>query len=126
MNLIWYLRCQEGRVNMTKTQKRLWTGLFIMALLSPIGILLPIWLNSGDVWGEWKAETLEKLLGFVPEGLKKYADFWNAPIPDYTFGGEQAPLAVQVISYIISGLLGILVVVFVIYVIRKIMVKNEK
>jgi hypothetical protein len=111
---------------MTKTQKKLWAGLLIMAVLSPLGILLPSWLNSGDAWSEWKADTVEKLLGYVPEGLKKYADFWNAPIPDYTFGGKQAPMAVQVVSYIASGILGILAVILVIYVIRKVMVKNEK
>lgn len=118
--------CQEARLDMTKTQKKLWTGLLIMAMLSPIGILLPAWFGSGDAWGEWRAETLEKLLGFIPEGLKKYVDFWKAPIADYMFGGEDASMAVQLISYIASGLLGILVVVFVIYVIRKVIVKNEK
>lgn len=111
---------------MTKNQKRLWTGLLIMVVLSPLGILLPDWLSSGDAWGEWSADILEKLLGFVPEGLKKYADFWNAPVPDYNFGGEQAPMAVQVVSYIASGVLGILMVLLLIYVIRKVLLKNEK
>lgn len=111
---------------MTRTQKRLWTGLFIMAVLSPLGILLPAWFHSGDAWGEWDTDTLEKLLGFVPDGLKKYAGLWKAPVPDYNVGGEHAPLAVQVISYIASGVLGILVVALVIYVIAKVMVKNEK
>ena len=111
---------------MTKTQKRLWAGLLIMVLLSPLGILLPVWLSSGEAWGEWSTDTLEKLIGFVPEGLKKYADFWNAPIPDYNVGGEQAPMIIQVVSYLASGVLGILVVIFAIYVIRKVVVKNEK
>ena len=56
---------------MTKTQKKLCKGLFIMALLSPLGIILPVIVNSGDAWGEWGMDALEKLLGFVPEGLKK-------------------------------------------------------
>jgi hypothetical protein len=111
---------------MTKTQKRLWTGLVIMALLSPLGIILPEMFNSGDALGEWGAHTLEKLLGFVPEGLKKYTDIWKAPVPDYNLGGEDSSLAVQVISYAVSGLLGIVAVAFVIYVISKIMVKNGK
>ena len=60
--------------NMTKIQKKLWTGLLIMALISPVGILLPEIFNSGDTWGEWGAEALEKIIGFVPEGLKKYVE----------------------------------------------------
>ena len=80
---------------MTKIQKKLWIGLIIMALLSPLGIILPALFSSGDAWGEWGTETLEKLLGYVPEGLKKYADLWKAPVPDYNPGGETAPVAVH-------------------------------
>jgi hypothetical protein len=111
---------------MTKTQKKLWTGLIIMALLSPLGILLPAMFNSDGAWGEWGTETLENLLGYVPEGMKKYADLWKAPVQDYNMGGETAHVAVQVISYIVSGLLGILVVGLAIYLISKVMIKNEK
>ena len=111
---------------MTKTQKKLWTGLIIMALLSPLGILLPAMFNSDGAWGEWGTETLEKLLGYVPDGLKKYADHWKAPVTDYNMGGESASITVQVISYIVSGLLGILAVSLAIYLISKVMIKNEK
>jgi hypothetical protein len=111
---------------MTKIQKKLWTGLLIMALLSPLGMLLPEILNSGDAWGEWGADTLEKLLGYVPEGLKKYTDVWKAPVPDYNPGGENTSMAIRVISYAVSGIIGILAVVMVIYAISKILVKNEK
>jgi hypothetical protein len=111
---------------MTKTQKRLWAGLVIMALLSPLGILLPEMFNSGDAWGEWGTETLERLLGFVPESLKKYSEMWKAPVPDYNPGGEDASITVKVLSYIASGLMGIVVIVLVIYFISKVMVKNEK
>jgi hypothetical protein len=111
---------------MTKTQKKLWTGLLIMALLTPLGIILPEIFNSGDAWGEWGTDTLEKLLGYVPEGLRKYADTWKAPVPDYTFAGEDTSMTVQIISYIASGFLGIIVVALVIYIISKIVVKNEK
>lgn len=97
-----------------------------MALLSPVGILLPAKFGSGDAWGEWGADTLEKILGFVPDGLKKYAELWKAPVQDYNFGGENSSVAVQVISYIASGFLGILAIVLVIYVISKVMVKNGK
>ena len=97
-----------------------------MALLSPLGIILPSLFNSEDAWGEWGTETLEKLLGYVPEGLKKYTDIWKAPVPDYNLGGDTAPMAVQMISYIMSGLLGILVVGLVIYLISKALDNNEK
>jgi len=126
MNLHLFIQYQERMLDMTKTQKRLWAGLVIMVLLSPLGILLPEMFHSDDVWDKWETDTLEKLLGFVPEGLKKYAEIWKAPVPDYNPGGENASLTVQIISYIASGLMGIALVVLVIYFISKVIVKNEK
>ena len=111
---------------MTVFQKKLWLGLLIMALLTPLGIYLPKKFKSGDGWGEWGTDKLKELLGYVPEGLKKLADFWKAPVRDYSFGGENAALSAQVISYIISGVLGIAAVVIVMYVITKFMGKHEK
>jgi len=110
---------------MTGFQKRLWIGLIIMALLSPLGIILPEKFNSGDAWGEWGTDTLEKLLGYVPEGLRKLADLWKAPIPDYNPGGESSPLIVQIVSYVVSGILGIAVVSGVIYLISKFLIKKQ-
>jgi len=111
---------------MTSFQKKLWIGLLIMALLTPIGIILPERFNAGDAWGEWGTDTIEKLLGYVPEGLKRLADIWKAPIPDYNFGSEGSSLTVRVISYIISAVLGILAVAFVVYIISRFLVKHEK
>ena len=111
---------------MTRFQKRLCIGLLIMALLTPLGILLPEKFKAEEAWGEWGAEKLEKLLGYAPEGLKKLADFWKAPISDYNFGGEGASMAIQAISYIASGLLGIGVCAFVVYVVSRFMAKHGK
>ena len=111
---------------MTKSQKKLWTGLFILALLSPIGVILPDKFKAGSAWGEWGPEEIEKLIGYVPEGLKKLSELWKAPVPDYNFGGEGASMTVQVISYIASGLIGILAVGLVIYVLSRVLAKNEK
>jgi cobalt/nickel transport protein len=111
---------------MTKTQKKLWAGLVVLALVTPIGIILPRLLNSGDAWGEWGTETLEKLVGFVPEGLKKYAEFWKAPVPGYNFGGGDGSMAVQLVSYIVSGIIGIIAVALVIYIIYRLVLKNGR
>jgi hypothetical protein len=111
---------------MTRFQKRLCIGLLIMALLTPLGILLPEKFKAEEAWGEWGVEKLEKVLGYVPEGLKKLADFWKAPIPDYNFGGEGASMTLQAISYIASGLLGIGVCAFVVFMVSRFMAKHGK
>ena len=111
---------------MTRFQKKLSIGLLIMALLTPFGILLPEKFKAEGAWGEWGIDKLEKLLGYVPEGLKKLADFWKAPIPDYSFGGEGASMTLQAISYIASALLGIGVCAFVVFVISRFIAKHGK
>jgi hypothetical protein len=111
---------------MTKFQKKLWIGLLIMALFTPLGILLPERFKAEGAWGEWGAEKLEKLLGYVPEGLKKLTDFWKAPIPDYNFGGEGASTTIQAVSYIASGLLGIGVCAFIVFMVSRFIAKHGK
>jgi len=111
---------------MTRFQKKLWIGLAIMALLTPLGIYLPNRFNAGDAWGEWGTDKIRELLGYVPAGLKKLSDLWKAPVPDYNFGGENAAMSTQVISYIISGIIGIAAGVILIYMITKFLIKHEK
>jgi len=111
---------------MTRFQKKLWIGLLVMALLTPLGILLPEKFNAENAWGEWGIEKLEKLLGYVPDGLRKLTDLWKAPVPDYNFGGEGASKVVQVISYIGSGLLGIGACALVVFIISRLIVRHGK
>ncbi|MEN6318081.1 MAG: PDGLE domain-containing protein [Syntrophaceae bacterium] len=111
---------------MRRFEKKLWLGLFIMALLSPIGIILPAKFGAGDAWGEWGIDTLEKLIGYVPEGLRRTADIWSAPISDYNFSGDNAVLSAKVLSYIVSAIIGIILASIIIFIISKILFKHEK
>lgn len=95
-------------------------------MLSPLGIALPRIFKSGDAWGEWSASTLEKLIGYLPEGLKKHSGLWIAPVRNYNLGGEDADTATQAISYFFSGFLGLLAVVIIVYVVAKMFVRHER
>ncbi len=110
---------------MTQFQKRLWIGIGIMALLSPIGIILPEKFKAGDAWGEWGTDTMKQMLGYVPAGLGKLSGLWNAPLPDYGFGEGSAP-AVQYIGYIVSGLLGVALAGLIVFLLSKILLKHLK
>jgi cobalt/nickel transport protein len=112
---------------MTGSQKKLWIGLFILALLTPLGVILPEKFGAAGAWGEWGPEKLKRLVGYMPEGLKKLSELWKAPLPDYSFGGEGASTTVQILSYVASGLIGILAIGLVIFVISRVILrKNEK
>lgn len=111
---------------MTRFQKKLWIGLLIMALMTPLGILLPETFKAGEAWGEWGIEKLEKVLGYVPEGLRKLTDLWKAPVPDYNFGGEGSSMTLKTISYIASGLLGVGICAFILSLISRLIAKHGK
>jgi cobalt ECF transporter T component CbiQ/cobalamin biosynthesis protein CbiM len=104
---------------MAKSRKALWIGIGILALLTPLGILLPRFLNAGAAWGEWGPEELKKLVGFVPEGIRKLGELWKAPLPDYGFGGGGP--ASETVSYMISGLVGLAVTVAAVYLVSKVL-----
>jgi len=91
-----------------KTQKKLLIGLGILAVLSPLGLLLPEKLHAGAAWGEWGAEEVKNLVGYVPQGLEKLSTTWSALIPDYAFiGWESKGMAHLSLAYILSAVIGI-------------------
>ncbi len=91
-----------------KHYRPFWIALLAMALVSPLGLYLPDWLQAGAAWGEWSLEEVQRMVGYAPSGMERLSDLWRAPIPDYAFRGqEEAPLAHRSLSYILSTLLGI-------------------
>jgi hypothetical protein len=111
---------------MTSFQKKILIALIVLAVVSPVGIYLPAKFNAEDAWGEWSTETIEKLVGFVPEKLKETADLWKAPIPDYNLGDEKSTFTVQALSYILSGAIGIVLCILVLFGISKLLVKKSE
>jgi len=107
-------------------EKKLWLSLSVMALLTPLGIILPAKFGSEEGWGEWGIAALEKLLGYVPEGIKKTVGMWRAPIREYNFGGEDALFSTKVASYLVSGIIGAFLVGLVVVIITKLVLKDEK
>jgi hypothetical protein len=105
---------------------KLWIGLGVLIVLSPIGIILPEHFKAGSAWGEWGADEMQKLVGYVPQGLKKLSDLWNAPMPDYAFKGwEEKGLHYLSFAYIVSAIVGILIIILVVFGIGKLLAKKD-
>ncbi len=75
-------------------------ALVVLAFATPLGLLA-----AGTAWGEWGADELQEMLGYVPKGLASMADFWKAPIPDYSVPGLG-----NVLGYVVSALIGLAIV----------------
>ncbi|KZL90864.1 cobalt transporter CbiM [Clostridium magnum] len=78
------------------SKKPLYGLLIGMILLSPIGLLA-----TGTAWGEWGADEIKDIVGYVPNAFEHGFNF-NAMMPDYSVGGIN-----EVIGYIISAVAGV-------------------
>ncbi len=108
-----------------KTNTKLWVGMVIFIVLSPLGLILPEHFKAGSAWGEWGADEIQTLVGYVPKGLAKFASLWNAPIPDYAFKGwEEKGLPHLSFAYIISAVVGIALVSVLVWLIGKNLTKK--
>jgi cobalt/nickel transport protein len=111
---------------MNKLQKKILVFLLVLALLTPVGIFLPMLFNAGDAWGEWSAETVKELVGYVPEGLQKYSDTYTAPMPDYTLNSKDSSVTHQSLYYILSGIAGVALTLGVTILLSKLIIKKKE
>lgn len=106
--------------------KKLWIGLGVLIGLSPLGLIIPARFGAGSAWGEWSAEELDALVGYLPKGMSGLADLWHAPMPDYAMRGQDsAPLHALGVSYILSAVIGAAIVVGLTMLLGRILARRE-
>ncbi len=109
-----------------KIISKLWIFIGVLIVLSPLGLLLPDHFKAGSAWGEWGAEEMKELVGYIPKGLEKLSSLWSAPIPDYAFKGwEEKPLSSLSIAYIFSAAIGVFVCAGAVFILGKLLSKKE-
>jgi hypothetical protein len=89
------------------TTKKLWIGIGVLVLLTPLGLIIPALFGAGGAWGEWGLREMEKLSGFVPEGMKRLAERWKSPMPGYSVPGQGKGLGGGSMGYIITAVIGV-------------------
>src|SRR5512133_215815 len=117
---------KEVRMKTGKLQKKILILLLALCLITPVGIMLPSFFNAGDAWGEWSANTVKDLVGYVPKGLAKYSDIWKSPVPDYTLNKNDQSAVHQSGFYIVSGVFGATITYVVMIIISRLILRNEK
>ena len=96
-----------------KITAKLWLGIAVLIMLSPLGLILPEYFKAGPAWGEWR--------------LEKFSNLWSAPIPGYGFKGwEDKGLPGLSFSSILSAIAGIGIIILVMMVIGKLLAKKEE
>ncbi|MBZ4645736.1 MAG: cobalt/nickel transport protein [Petroclostridium sp.] len=105
-----------------KKYKNLWVALGIMILLSPLGMLA-----TGTAWGEWGTDELQEMINYIPKGLEKLSQSWTiAPLPDYSIPALNDSLLQGAIGYILSAIIGVLLVVGVIQTLGKVVAAEQE
>ncbi len=89
-------------------KKRVLVVLGILTLLVPLGLL-----SESPAWGEWEKGYYEKILGFIPQGIRE-AKSINALLPDYSLLGVG-----ETLSYYISAFVGICLIYLILFLISK-------
>lgn len=105
--------------------RKLWIGLAVLILLTPLGLALPGLFNAGGAWGEWGVEEIRSVIGYVPEGLRRLSEIWSAPLRDYALSGWDEGMK-SYLSYLLSGLAGVLIVAVLAYVLGRILKRGER
>jgi len=105
---------------------KLWIGLGALAAVSPIGLFLPEKFKAGSAWGEWGADEMRGLVGYIPGGLHKLSSLWKAVMPDYAFKGWLGKgFGHQSFAYIVSALVGIALCVGGVWLLGAILTKKK-
>ena len=107
------------------TTKKLWIGIGILALLSPLGLLVPALFGAGGAWGEWGIGTIEKIVGFIPEGMKRLASPGKAPLPGYAVPGQSTGLVNESFGYMLSAIIGIALAAVIMFLLVKMLVRKK-
>lgn len=108
-----------------KITTKFWMGLGGLVVLSPLGLLLPEHFKAGSAWGEWGVVEIQKLAGYIPQGLGKFFHLWSAPFPDYAFRGWEARSSVSLcFVYILSAVIGVLVCIGIVLILGKFLSKK--
>jgi len=103
------------------TVKKLWVGIGILALLSPLGLILPSLFKADGAWGEWNLEEIERITNFAPQGMKRLARIWKAPMPDYTVPGQRTGMLGEILGYVCTAIIGIALAAGIMYLLAKVL-----
>ena len=104
---------------------KLWVGIAILIVISPLGLILTERFKAESAWGEWGVAEVQKLVGYVPNGLAKLSTIWNAPISGYAFKGwVEKGLPHLSFAYQISAVVGIALVSAAAWLIGKMLAKK--
>ena len=120
------MRNEQRKSTGMSTVRKMWIGIGILALLSPLGLLIPKWFGAGGAWGEWGTDEIRTITGYIPAGMKRLAGRWKAPMPDYALSGRSNGLLGDTLGYVLAGVIGIAFAAGAMYILTKLLTRKDK
>lgn len=105
--------------------KKLWIGVGVLVLLSPLGLIIPALFGAGGAWGEWGVEEVRKLIGFVPAGMDGHGERWKAPMQDYSVTGRGTGLLDDSLGYMITAVIGVAATAGIMYLVARTLARKK-
>ncbi len=105
--------------------RRLALAIGALVLAAPLGLVAAARLGAGTAWGEWSADEVAHLVGYLPGGLERLAPLWRAPLPGYGPPGAEGAVASQALWYALSAVAGIAAIVLAAYALRRLLTRKE-
>lgn len=100
------------------------------ALLIPLGVFVVLTpaglIATGTAWGEWSGEEIREAAGYIPRGFAAMADKWKALLPDYSLPALGGGAAGSISGYILSAVVGILLIAGLILLSSFLIMKTQK
>lgn len=111
----------QPEVSFIKRYKMLLIPLGVLIVLSPLGLIA-----TGTAWGEYSTEEIKSMVGYIPKGMAAMADKWNALFPDYSLPALGNGAAGSVGGYILSAVVGMVLIVGLILLTSTLITKAQK
>jgi cobalt/nickel transport system permease protein len=95
--------------------RKLWYGVAALIILSPLGLLA-----QGSAWGEWGADEMAKLVGYIPAGLARLSESWShALLPDYALPGPEHGFWASAAVYILCAAIALGIISLLTYLLGR-------
>ncbi len=111
----------QYQVPLLKRYRAMIIALAVMAVMTPIGLIA-----TGTAWGEWGSDEIKQQIGYIPKGFAKLSELWKSILPDYAVPALGNSFFSSAIGYIISAVVGVLLICGFILLTSKVMAKIQK
>jgi len=112
---------QEPKVPFLQKYKTLLIPIIALVFLTPLGLIA-----TGTAFGEESSDEIKAQLGYIPQGFAAMADKWNALMPDYSLPVLGEGQVGATAGYILSAIIGILLIAALIFITSKVVMKTQK